>query len=57
LLGEDFRVFKDLSIEVPFNFSDEEFDRFLVEVGRRGIFAYRSVEDSEPQDRPSFRTI
>jgi hypothetical protein len=31
-------VFRDLSIEVPINFKDEEFDEFLVEVQRRGIF-------------------
>ena len=38
LLGSKFRVFHDLSIEVPINFKDEEFDEFLVEVHRRGIY-------------------
>jgi hypothetical protein len=38
LLGSKFRVFHDLSIEVPINFKDEEFDEFLVEVLRRGIY-------------------
>lgn len=38
LLGSKFRVFHDLTIEVPINFKDEEFDEFLVEVHRRGIY-------------------
>ena len=43
LLGSQFKVFKDLSIEMPFSFKDEEFDEFLVEVGKRGIYQYNSV--------------
>jgi hypothetical protein len=38
LLGSKFRVFRDLSIEVPISFKDEEFDEFLIEVQKRGIF-------------------
>ena len=38
LLGSKFRVFHDLTIEVPINFKDEEFDEFLIEVHRRGIY-------------------
>lgn len=40
ILGESFKVYKDLSIEAPFSFADDEFDRFLVEVGKRGIYPY-----------------
>lgn len=41
-LGNKFKVFKDLSIEIPFSFKDEEFDEFLVEVGKRGLYEYSS---------------
>ncbi len=38
MLGNKFRVFRDLSIEIPIKFKDEEFDEFLIEVERRRIF-------------------
>jgi len=37
-LGNKFRVFKDLSLEIPIVFKDEDFDEFLTEVLKRGIF-------------------
>lgn len=40
LFGHKFRVFKDKSIEIPYNFSDSEFDEFLIEIGKRGIYSY-----------------
>ena len=38
LLGTKFRVFKDKSIEIPFTFSDEQFDEFLEAIVENGIF-------------------
>lgn len=38
LIGNKFRVFKDLSIEIPYNFSDKEFDEFLIEIDKRGLY-------------------
>ena len=35
LIGSKFKVFKDLSIEIPLHFEDAEFDEFLEEIGKR----------------------
>jgi hypothetical protein len=48
VLGKKFKVFQDLSIEVPFSFRDEEFDEFLVEVGKRSIYHYQVDKQVSP---------
>ena len=38
MIGTKFRVFKDLTIEIPANFTEEEFDEFLIQVHQKGIY-------------------
>jgi len=45
LIGKKFKVFSDLSIEIPINFKDADFDEFLYEVGTRKIYDYEIKEE------------
>ena len=40
LIGQKFKVFSDLSIEIPINFKDVDFDEFLFEIGMRRIYDF-----------------
>lgn len=58
LIGTKFKVFKDLSIEIPHSFKDQDFDEFLVTLGLKGgIYPYtvNAVNNNESSDK--FKTM
>ena len=44
MIGTKFRVFKDLTIEIPGNFNEEEFDEFLIQVHLKGLYEDKNTE-------------
>jgi acylphosphatase len=55
LVGTKFRLFKDLSVEIPYNFDDKEFDEFLQEIDKRGYFTtkHQNPVSDDTSDIPS----
>eukprot|EP00347_Sterkiella_histriomuscorum_P000722 403374758 len=46
-LYKKFKVFNDRSIEIPLDFKDEEFDEFLYQAGRKGIYDFGIADEKE----------